>query len=92
MEIAWQKNLTNSYNELRYQRLVRFEDHFYFDFNSESVTHNDFKHFIELLGGKSLDVVGAGIEIATDMGEDGEVCINGSGIAFKDFKVCISGR
>ena len=54
--------------------------------------HDDFEDFIELVGGEAFDVLCAGIEVASDVGEDGEMSIDRSGISFKDFKVCVASR
>lgn len=58
-----------------------------FSATSDVSFHNNFKDFVEFIRRKSLDIFGAGVEIASDMGEDGEVGIDGSGIAFEHFKV-----
>lgn len=54
--------------------------------------HDDFENFVELICGEALDVLGTGIEVASDVGEYGEVGIDRGGIAFEDFKVCVAGR
>lgn len=54
--------------------------------------HYDFKDFVEFVGGEAFDVFGAGIEFASDVGENGEMGVDRSGIAFEDFKIRLAGR
>lgn len=49
--------------------------------------HDNFENFIEFVGREAFDVLGTGIEVASNVGEYGEMCVDGSGIAFKDFKI-----
>lgn len=66
--------------------LLSFSSVLYFSF------HDDFEDFVEFVGGEAFDVFGAGIKVASDVGEDGEVSVDRSGISFEDFKVCVAGR
>lgn len=47
---------------------------------------------LSLSVGEAFDVVGAGIEVASDVSEDDEVGIDRGGIAFEDFKIGLTGR
>lgn len=49
--------------------------------------HDDFKDFVELVGGEALDVLGAGVEVASEVGEDGKMSIDRGCIALEDFKI-----
>lgn len=66
--------------------LLSFLSVLYFSF------HDDFEDFIDLVGGKAFDVLGAGFEVASDVGEDGEMSVDRSGISFEDSKVCVTSR
>lgn len=57
-----------------------------------STSHYYFEDFVELISGEAFDVFGAGIKVASDVGENGEVSVDRSGISFEDFKVCVAGR
>ena len=61
--------------------LLRFSSVSYFSF------HDDFKDLVELVGGEAFDILGAGFEVATYVGEDGEVGIDRGSITFEDFKI-----
>lgn len=66
--------------------LLSFSSVLYFSF------HDDFEDFIELVGGEMCDILSPGIEVASDVGENGEMDVDGSGITFEDFKICFAGR
>ena len=55
-------------------------------------SHYDFDNFIELVGGEVFDVIGAGIKVAADVGENSEVSIDRGSIALEDFKIGLAGR
>lgn len=54
-------------------------------------SHYDFEDFVEFVGGEAFDVICTGIEVASDVSEDGKMSIDGSGIAFEDFKIGLAG-
>lgn len=49
--------------------------------------HDNFEDFVEFVGGEAFDVFGAGIKVASDVGEDGEMGVDGGCITFEDFKI-----
>lgn len=55
-------------------------------------SHYDFEDFVEFVGRKPFDVLGAGIELTSDVSEYSEMGVDGGGITFEDFKVCVTGR
>lgn len=55
-------------------------------------SHYDFEDFVEFVGWEAFDVLCAGIKVSSDMSEDGEMSIDGSGVAFEDFKINLAGR
>ena len=59
---------------------------------SHSPLHDDFKDFVELVGREAFDVLGAGVEVATNVGEYGEMCIDRGGIPFEDIKISLASR
>lgn len=40
---------------------------------------------MKLINGEAFDVISTGFEVASDVGEDGEMSIDRSGITFEDF-------
>lgn len=52
--------------------------------------HDDFENFVEFTGGEAFGVLRADIEVASDVGEDSEVCVDRGGITFADFKICFA--
>lgn len=54
--------------------------------------HDDFENFVEFIGWKPFDVLGAGMEVPSHVGEDGEMGVDGGCIALEDFKLCFSGK
>lgn len=55
-------------------------------------SHYDFENFIELVGGEAFDVIGAGFEVASDVGENSEMGVDRGDIPFEDFKISLAGR
>lgn len=55
-------------------------------------SHYDFEDFVEFIGGETLNVLGAGIEVPSYVSKDSEVGVDRGGITFEDFKVCVAGR
>lgn len=58
----------------------------------ELKSHDYLQHLIEFVGGEAFDVLCAGIEVSSDVSEDGKMSIDGSGIALEDFKIGLAGR
>ena len=54
--------------------------------------HDYLQYFVEFVGREPLDVLGAGIEVATYVGEDSEVGIGRGSVTFEDFKIRFAGR
>lgn len=57
----------------------------------ELKSHDYLQHLVEFVGGEAFDVFGAGIEVASDVGEYGEVGIDRGGVTFEDFKIHFAG-
>lgn len=54
--------------------------------------HYDFEDFVEFVGGEAFDVIGASIEVTSNVCEDCDVGVDRGSIPFEDFKVCVAGR
>lgn len=54
--------------------------------------HDYLQHFVEFVGGEAFDVLGASIEVSSDVSEDGEMGVDRGGVALEDFKIRFVGR